>query len=474
MVGTAPPGIGNLAARGAAYLAAREGIGAIVRLVGTILVIRMIGPSSYGVYSAAAAFVLFVALSAQMGAEVYLIRQPAEPTDRTYAAVLTFLVCSSLALTVLGIAASYVLAGFLHPAGVLLPLRILLLGVPVNVCWAPFQAKIERDFGYRKMGMLELGGDAVLYGTAVPLAFAGAGAWSLVVGYFTWQLFLLIGAISLSSLRPRLAWSPETMKSLLRHGVGYASTSWVLSLAGLANPLIVGRYAGASGVGFVSFAQRLVATVGFAARSAYRLGIVALSKISSSEKPRLRRAVEQASLLQLVALAVPLGGFAIIARFLIPALFGHAWTRAIPLFAMLALAAVLNAAGLIQTSVLLSRGQNVRVVCAALVQSAVFVAVLAATVPSLGVDGYGIATLAALADLVVIDLMTRREVSFGYRAMAPVAVALVPPVLAPLLPMGLGLLTVVPALVMLALPSQRRHLVETAQLGWSLLHRAAS
>src|SRR6185437_11831333 len=65
---------------------------------------------------------------------------------------------------------------WLRPVGVFLPLRILLLSIPLNVLWAPAQAFIERSFAYRRMGLLELGGDVVLYVVAVPAAIGGAGA----------------------------------------------------------------------------------------------------------------------------------------------------------------------------------------------------------------------------------------------------------------------------------------------------------
>ncbi|MGH9046772.1 MAG: oligosaccharide flippase family protein, partial [Acidimicrobiales bacterium] len=63
----------------------------IVRLVGVVLVVREIGPAPFGIYSAAAAFVLFVATFAQLGLEVYLIRLPGELRARHYNQAFTLL-----------------------------------------------------------------------------------------------------------------------------------------------------------------------------------------------------------------------------------------------------------------------------------------------------------------------------------------------------------------------------------------------
>lgn len=462
-------GLGRLAARGGAYLAARECVGMVIRLAGTVVVLRIIGPSSYGVYSAAAAFVLVVSVTAQMGAEIYLIRQPTEPTDRTYAEVFTFLACWSTALTLAAFGLTFLIGSDLHPAGLLLPLRVLLFTIPVNVLWAPCQAKIERRFAYRKMGLLEVGGDIVLYGVAVPLALLGHGAWSLVAGYFAWQTFLLGGAIAFSGLRPSWAWSSTRNRELVHYGLTYSASSWLVSIGGLANPLIVGRFAGASGVGYVAFAQRLVSTIGFAARSSYRLGIAALSRLNPNETSRLRRAIERGAMLQLIALAVPFAAFGLVARFLVPEIFGATWSKALPLYTMLALASVLNAAGLIQSSVLLSRGQNLRLAWISAIQSAVLLAVAAVLVPHLGMDGFGIASLVALVDLIATHRAVRRICPFSYRDVALAAITLVPPVFAPFLPLPFVVLTLAPLALALAVPKSRSELVGAARFAKSLL-----
>ena len=72
--------IQSRAIRGASFLFGREGIGAVVRLIGIIITVREIGPSDYGLYTAAAAFVTVVVTICQMGAEIYLIRVKDEPS----------------------------------------------------------------------------------------------------------------------------------------------------------------------------------------------------------------------------------------------------------------------------------------------------------------------------------------------------------------------------------------------------------
>ena len=220
---------------------------------------------------------------------------------------------STVLVTVAGLGLTFLVGPWLRPVGVVLPLQVLLLSVPVNVLWAPAQAAIERRLVFRRMGLLELVGDLVLYGTAVPLALCGFGPWSLVAGYFAWQAWLLVGSLVLSGTRPRPAWSWATSRDLLHHGLTYSLSTWLVALRGSATALIVGTFAGATGVGFMSFAQRLVTTLNFTSRGVHRVGIAAIARAGRPDRPRLSRAMEEGTLLLMLVAAAPFAAFGLAA-----------------------------------------------------------------------------------------------------------------------------------------------------------------
>jgi PST family polysaccharide transporter len=428
----------------------------VIRLAGVVITLRLIGPAAYGIYSGAAAFTLVITTMVQLGGEVYLIKMPTAPTRARYDEVFTFILTTAVIVVGLAFAATFLFGSALRPVGVLLPLRVLLLGVPINALWAPAQARIERGFGYRKMGILEVGGDLMLYGTAVPLAFIGAGAWSLVAGYFAWQSFLLIGSYTMSGLRPRLRWSRSTSRDLVKFGLSFSLSNWIVLLGGLANPLIVGRFFGATGVGYVAFSQRLVDTFGFAQRGAYRLGLVAMSRVPDEQKARLRRAVQEGSELQLIALGLPFAIFGVLAPKVIPLMFGHEWAPAIHLYSLLALTAFFGASGLLQMTLLWSRGRNLVVAASSLIQSVVLVAAAIFLVRKFGIDGFGYSSLLALVDLIYLDRKVRSIVTFSYRNYLLVALALGPMVAYPLVPFPVSFVMFAPLITFIAVPFTRR------------------
>jgi len=448
----------EMAVRSGAYMAGREALGVLIRLGGLVVVVRQIGPSDFGIYSAAAVFVFFAATLAQMGAEVFLIRMPGPLPQQRFNEVFTFLLCSSLLVVVVGLGLSFLLAPWIRPMGVLVPFRVLLLSVPVNVLWAPSQAAIERKFAYRRMGLLELGGDLALYATAVPLALSGDGAWSLVAGYFAWQIWLLAGSLALSGLRPRLAWSKQTFRELMRHGSTYALTTWMNGARSSIITLIVGAFAGAAGVGYISFAQRLVGTLNFTDRGVHRIGMVAISRADKSSTSRMASALEEGTLLLMVAAALPFAAFGLVAAWILPGVFGSEWLPALPVYVLLSVWAVLRVPVTVQRTLLYAYGRNYPPAVTSAIELAVVAGASAVAVHALGVVGFGYATLLGVSSTLYTHHAARRLVPVRYRRFALPLVGFIPPLLAPLIPMPWALMTLIGPAMVLASPSMRREL----------------
>jgi O-antigen/teichoic acid export membrane protein/GGDEF domain-containing protein len=456
----------EVAVRSGAYLAGREGVGMVVRLAGLVVVVRQIGPSAFGIYSAAAAFVFFAAALAQMGAEVFLIRMPGPLPRRKYDEVFTFLLCTSAIVVAVGLGLSYAAGPWLRPVGVATPMRVLLLSVPINILWAPAQACIERKFAYRRMGLLELGGDVALYGTAVPLALRGAGAWSLVAGYFAWQAWLLVGSAVLAGQRPRLAWSSEASRALLRHGRSYAASTWIQGARSSVITLIVGTLAGAAGVGYVNFAQRLVTTLNFTTRGVHRVGMVAISRASKGAPERLAGAVEEGTLLLMLVAALPFAAFGLVAHWAIPEVFGRDWLPALPLYVLLALWAVLRVPVTVQRTLLYAHGRNAPPAVTSMIELVVVSGVSIVAVHALGIVGFGIASVVAVGSTAYTHHAARKLVAVRYRRLVVPLLGLVPPVLVPLLPMPWAFALLVTPVMLVVQPSTRREvcgLVSTAR-----------
>jgi PST family polysaccharide transporter len=459
------------AIQGGGYLAAREIAGIGLRSLGIIAITRIIGPSSFGLYAAAAAFATLIGNAAQMGMEVFLIRQPEEPTDELYQQVFTFLLVISVLAAGMAIGASFLVVQL--DSSLEAPQRLFIVlaaSIPINVLWAPAQAKIERSFGYKRMAWLEFGGDAIFYAVATALALLGAGAWCLVAGFVAWQSWLFVGSLRFSHLSLRWNWSSSVNRSLLHHGSSYSSAGILQAATGLINPIVVGAFFGSAGVGYVALSQRLIDTLSFAARATWRLGMVTLTKVSSSAS-RLARGVEQAMTLQLLATLGPILGVCVLANWLVPFAFGPTWTPMIPVLAWLGMARIAASPITIEFAVLYVKSKNVIVAIATGLGGLVTLLFALVLVPTIGLAGYGIATLLSVVSMLYLHPQTLRVSSFSLLPCLRVMLPVLPITLFPLVAMPYAFLLFAPALLAARMPSIRREVTSNAGLVWNgLVH----
>lgn len=454
----------------AVWMFAREGGGIGIRLVGVLLLTRLLGPSDFGVYAGALALVTALATVSQLNSEVFLLRRPQQPTAGEVGTVYTLLLgCGGgiVALALLGC----VLAGRLGmPEQYVGPFRLMLLGLVLNVLWAPAQAALERRFRYQAVGMLELAGDVVLYAVALPLALQGLGPYAPAWGYVAWQAFLLVGASVLSGMWPRPGWQRGTASDVLRFAISYYPVSLLPRLSDVVNPVVVGALAGPAGVGYVALAGRLVQTVGFVGRTAYRIALVVLAQISG-DVPRLSRAFRQALGLQALGVGVPTAGLCVVSPWFVPLAFGEEWTPALAVLPWIALTSFVVNLFAIHSHVVTVTGR-LRV----LGQSyfGLFLVQLAASavlVPPFGIQGYGMAGVVSIVALVPLHRGVRAVFPPRYDEALPWLVGLSPVLFFPLVDGAWRGLVWLPLVVVLAMRPARAQLVRHGTEVWSLLRK---
>lgn len=448
---------------GGIHLAIREVVGLGIRLCGVLLLTRLIGPVNYGLYAMGLAIVTVSAVLAQMGVEVYLIRHPEEPTSRTYNEAFSVLLLTSIAITAAVVGLTPLIVDIIGDQRLLTPLRVLALSIPANVLWAPAQASLERSFRFRRLAALELGGDLALYGVALPIALLGGGIWAPVSAHFVWQIFLLIGSYSLAGFCPRPVLPATTLAAIFRFGGAYTAGSLLYRARDVANAIIVGRYLGAASVGYVALASRLVDSVGFVVKATHRLALVAFAKVRL-EPARVRRAVEEGMVLQVLVLAPLLVLFVLLSRQAIPRLFGSDWSPTIDILPFFAMHAVIAAVVNVQAAVLVVNGKNLTIAAYHALSVGILVFGGLVLIPITGIFGFGIALLASNVSFALIHRNLQRHVKFSYRKVAVASLFLAPGLFFPLLPHPFRLALLLPLLLIPFHTEFRAQLQEYAAL----------
>lgn len=461
------------ALRGGAYLTAREILGLVLRLGGVLLVTRLIGPANFGLYAGSLATVTVLAAAAQLGSEVFLIRREHEPEQHVYDQVFTVLLLSTAAAVALGLASSGVVALLVDDHEFLEPFQVLLLAVPLGVLWAPAQAKLERAFRFRAMAMLQLGSDVMLYAVAVPLALGGAGVWGPIAGTFASYGWLLVLSYVLAHYRPTVDFSRDRLLELGRYGLAFTPAGLLARVEQLVNPLVVGPFLGATSVGHVALAIRLVDTVSFVLRATYRVSLVALGRVQS-DAARLRRGFEEMMTLQVLALGPILVGLAATAPWLVPLLFGEEWRPTLKVLPFVAAAALLVGVFNVHFALLYVKGRNLVASAISLVRVVLLLVAALALVPPFGLVGYGVAVCLTIPAWVIAHREVGKLLTFHYGMALKWTASFLPPLFIPLVGTPWGLLLLASVLVVLSDGTARAQVGEYASFLRSMVARRGS
>jgi hypothetical protein len=114
------------------------------------------------------------------------------------------------------------------------------------------------------------------------------------------------------------------------------------------------------------------------------------------------------------------------------------------------------ASGFIQVSLLITRGRNYRVAIAGAIQAIILATGAYFLVRHFGLDGFGYASILAMAGLIYVDRATRSIVSFSYRKYVLWMLAIAPLVSFSFLPFPASLILIAPLIVLTLIPSTRR------------------
>jgi O-antigen/teichoic acid export membrane protein len=448
----------NLAVRGGLYLIVRQGLGILVSAVGLILLTRALGPAAYGLWAAAFSVYSYISGLSRWGVDVYLIRRKEEPQPQDYNQAFSLLLLAGLLSAGLAILALPFIESWVRLEG-FSPIAITLFaGFPVTLLRLVPLARLERALAYRKIALVELMGQATIYVVAVPLAYQGLGPWAPVAGTWASQLVTLGLFYRMSGWWPRLHWDAVRVRAMLRYGFGFSASEGIWNLGNLVNPLIVGRYVGAEGVGQVALAIRLVEQLSnIVLLPVGRLSIPIFARLQD-DRARLASALTQAISLQFMVLGPILAGFGLAAPWIVPLLLGARWLPALEVYPFIAVAYLSASSSGLLSTVLFVLGRLWEVAIFRLAHLILFAGSALLLVPHLGSVGYGWADVVALPSYAL--LLTWVTVYVGRPISAQAGVWLVSWTV-PLFSWQLGPWTWVGAIVPLLWPATRRELLQT-------------
>lgn len=296
-----------------------------VNFAGGIFLARRLGPEILGLYFVSFSLLIIFREIIDFGIGIHLIRLPFSPSQEEIKT--TFTLQQVLALLVIFISL-VILAPLLTKIYNQREIFFLVLSAGIGAyfhCWLKVPlALLEREFNYKKVGLLEVADIVVFNTVAVVFVLLGYGIYSLVLGNIFRGLIPALVAIFIAHLRPQFCWDKIALKSLFNQVLPIVGANLSVWLIILAPPLVVGTMAGLKALGLAQMGYSILGYTMIIATISQRLSLVIFSRVQN-DIVRFNDYVHK--ILRFLSLIyIPLVmGLASFSPFWVPLIYGSKW-----------------------------------------------------------------------------------------------------------------------------------------------------
>jgi PST family polysaccharide transporter len=313
-------------------------------MISFLIVARLIGPHEYGKFGLAYAPVALCQglVSHNLGDQLIHEQRMGEPSGRLADNIFWLSGLAGVALSLMLAAVS----AFLLPAEEVADARELLLYLS-PICFiiavtAVPNAILQASFRFRALAGGVFGAGVIASSVSIAMAFAGYGAWSLVVQVLLQQSLIASVTFVRAGWRPGLNVDFSRMRQVLKHGGAAASRNAMQYAEPLIARLLLGPVAGLGTVGYVTMAQRIQALAFqlFALPTARIYFVRWVGAGGHGDTAPFAAAVLMTRLLVVVTPGVLLLSF--FARDILGLVLGRQWQAAAPILTLVCLAIIPN------------------------------------------------------------------------------------------------------------------------------------
>ena len=260
---TRPPdgdaGLTQRTLAGLIWTAGGKGVYAILRLLVLFLLARLLSPADFGVVGAAMVVMGFSAIFSQLGMAPAVVQRPVLELRHEQAAFSASVGFGLLLGASLWLFAPEIAGLFRIPA-VQPVLRTFAWSFPLAGLSVVAEALMQRELRFRWLATVEVVSFAVGYGVVgVTLGLLGFGVWALVAAEMTkvglYTTMLVVARPQGFTLRP----DRQAFTELMYYGSGFTISKVANYLAQQLDNVIVGRWLGATALGFYGRAYELMA-----------------------------------------------------------------------------------------------------------------------------------------------------------------------------------------------------------------------
>ncbi|MGP3535736.1 oligosaccharide flippase family protein [Microbacterium sp. RD1] len=331
-------------------------IGALVTLM---ILTRLLAPEDFGLASAATTLIPVLYVIADMGFSTYIV-QATDLTRRTTNTAFWFSVTCGLLLAGAIALAAPLLALMLGEPGVSPLVQVMATSIVIVAITSVPISLLRRRMQFRTLAIVEVASALGAQVVAIAAAFAGAGAWALVLQVLASQLVYGVIVWAVTRWRPGGGFAWSELRSMARFGLPVVGSGLVGMSRAWVETVIIISALGVREMGFIIIAQRLVLT-------AQELSVSALLPVATAAfarlkltPERLRSAYLRASAISYAAVTPLMVFVGVAAPVMVPFLFGTDKQHSADLVPAIVAVVLLNVSWAIDQGLYLGIGRPLR------------------------------------------------------------------------------------------------------------------
>jgi len=348
--------------------------------VSTVVLARLLTPADFGLIAMVTALTSFAMLFKDLGLSMATV-QKKEINHAQISTLFWINVAAGLVIAALVAAMAPAVAWFygqpeLKAVTMALGIVFAFGGLAVQ-----HQALLRRHMRFFALGLVEVVSMAVSVAAAIIAGLYGAGYWSLVVLHVAMAVCSVVGVWVAMPWRPGLPRKGCGVREMLGFGTNIAGFNLVNYFARNADNILIGKFVGASALGFYSKAYGLLMLPIRQVRSPLvSVGLPGLSRLQAEPRRYKSYYLKMVQLLAFITMpvAMVLGAYS---RQIIMLVLGPQWEQAAPIFSILALVALIQPVKGTDAMVMISAGQTGRYFRLGVVTSITYVASFAVGLP---------------------------------------------------------------------------------------------
>lgn len=323
----------------------------------TILVMRLLEPSDYGINAMAMVVIGLGLMLAEFGLSTALVQARTLDNEGIRTAFGFVLLLNAAVMSLVLVSTPFV-AGYFKRSELLLVLPIAALQFPILALSSIPSALLERDLRFKEKAIQSVVASVVAAAATLALAWYGVGYWALILGA------LLNGLISVLLLWIAVPWPKRPIfrgmfgSSVLRFAGAVTIGRFLWYAYSNADTLIVGRRLGDVALGFYAVATEIASTpLNKLAAPLSQVMTAAVARLRDDPRAAERMSLDAIHLVSVVAFPVYFG-IALVADEVVSIFLGEKWIATAPLIALVALIGPLRAVGIVLMSAITASGES--------------------------------------------------------------------------------------------------------------------